>query len=177
MIVVLMGVAGSGKTAVGRLLAADLGWRYVDADDYHPAANVDKMRSGTPLNDSDRWPWLDRINMLLREQHVSGANTVLGCSALKAAYRLRIGAGLDDVRWVHLKGDFELIESRLKQRQGHYMPASLLRSQFETLEQPRSAFVVDVTPEPAQIARQIVAWLAQPRNAFTTASVDRDSRN
>jgi gluconokinase len=144
MIVVLMGVSGSGKTTVGQLLAQRLGWPYLDADDYHPPSNVEKMRSGTPLSDADRWPWLDRMNGLLRERAAGGADLILGCSALRQVYRERLAAGLPDVRWVHLKGSFELIHSRLLARQHRYMPASLLQSQFATLEEPADALTVDV---------------------------------
>lgn len=155
MIIVLMGVSGSGKTTVGRLLAQRLGWSFLDADDYHPAANVEKMRSGTPLTDEDRWPWLDRLNALLREQQADGRDAVLGCSALKQKYRDRLAANLDTVRWVHLKGSFELIESRLKARHGHYMPTTLLRSQFAALEEPGEAVVADISPCPEEIARRL----------------------
>jgi gluconokinase len=155
MIIVLMGVSGSGKTTVGTLLAQQLGWPFLDADDYHPPANVEKMRGGTPLTDEDRWPWLDRLNTLLREQQAVGRNAVLGCSALKQKYRDRLTTGLEDVRWVHLKGSFELIESRLKARRGHYMPATLLRSQFATLEEPGEAVVADISPCPEEIARRL----------------------
>jgi gluconokinase len=144
MIVVLMGVSGSGKTTVGQLLAQRLGWSYLDADDYHPPSNVEKMRSGTPLTDADRWPWLDRMNGLLRERAAGGADVILGCSALRQVYRERLARELTDVRWVHLKGSFELIQSRLLARQHRYMPASLLQSQFATLEEPTDALTVDI---------------------------------
>ena len=155
MIVVLMGVSGTGKTTVGRLLAQRLGWPFLDADDYHPPANVEKMRGGTPLTDEDRWPWLDRLNALLREQQAAGRNAVLGCSALKQKYRDRLAAELDNVRWVHLKGSFELIESRLNSRRDHYMPATLLRSQFAALEEPVEALVEDISPCAEEIARRL----------------------
>ena len=150
-----MGVSGTGKTTVGRLLAQRLGWPFLDADDYHPPANVEKMRGGTPLTDEDRWPWLDRLNALLREQQAAGRSAVLGCSALKQKYRDRLAADLEDVRWVHLKGSFELIESRLKARRGHYMPAALLRSQFAALEEPIAAIVADISPCAEEIARRL----------------------
>ena len=159
MIVVLMGVSGSGKTTVGRALSAQLGWQFIDADDYHPAANVEKMRSGTALIDTDRWPWLDRLNGLLREQQAAGRSVLLGCSALKQKYRDRLAAGLEDVRWVFLKGDLALIESRLAARRGHYMPASLLQSQFAALEEPADATIMDIRPAPEEIARRIAALL------------------
>ncbi len=155
MIIVLMGVSGSGKTAVGQLLAQRLGWPFFDADDYHPPANIAKMRGGTPLSDEDRWPWLDRLNALLHEQRGAGRDTLLGCSALKQKYRDRLAANLDDVHWVHLKGSFELIESRLRARRGHYMPAALLRSQFAALEEPVDAVVADISPSAEEVARTL----------------------
>ena len=159
MIVVLMGVSGSGKTAIGEILARDLGCAWFDADDYHPPANVEKMRSGHPLTDADRWPWLDRLNELLRAEDAKGRSAALGCSALKQIYRDRLAQGLGDVRWVHLKGSFELIMSRLQQRKHRYMPASLLQSQFDTLEEPRDALTVDIADPPEALAERIRASL------------------
>jgi gluconokinase len=159
MIVVLMGVSGSGKTAVGERLASDLGWAWFDADDYHPPANVEKMRSGQPLDDADRWPWLDRLNELLRAEEAKGAHAVIGCSALKQIYRDRLAQGLAQVRWVHLKGSFALIMSRLEQRKHRYMPASLLQSQFQTLEDPHDALTVDIADSPEVLAARIRASL------------------
>lgn len=155
MIVVLMGVSGSGKTVVGEILARDLSWPWFDADDHHPPANVEKMRSGQPLTDADRWPWLDRLNELLRAQEARGRSAVMGCSALKQVYRDRLARGLAQVRWVHLKGSFELIGSRLETRKHRYMPASLLRSQFDTLEEPQDALTVDIADPPEVLAARI----------------------
>jgi len=157
MIVILMGVSGVGKTTVGELLAQETGWTLYDADDFHSASNIEKMRSGIPLTDEDRWPWLDRLNTVLRESEQQGRSAILACSALKQRYRDRLAAGLASVRWVHLAGSFELIKRRIDARTGHYMTAKLLESQFAALEAPRDAVVVDVGAEPAQLAAQVFA--------------------
>jgi gluconokinase len=160
MIVVLMGVSGSGKSAIGELLAQRLGWAYLDADDYHPASNVEKMRTGTPLTDEDRWPWLDRMNGMLHERSGRGENVILGCSALRQVYRERLEAGVPDLRWVHLEGSFELIQSRLLARKHRYMPPSLLQSQFATLEAPQAALAVKIDATPDQVVDAVIAGLA-----------------
>jgi gluconokinase len=163
MIIVLMGVSGSGKTTVGEMVSRELAWPYLDADDYHPAGNVEKMRAGTPLSDADRWPWLDLLNALLRERQARGESVVLGCSALKQVYRDRLAQELRDVRWVHLKGSFELIQLRLQARKHRYMPASLLQSQFATLEEPRDALPVDIGDTPQALAHAVIAGLGLRR--------------
>ena len=113
-IVVLMGVTGSGKTTVGQMLAQRFGWSFLDADDFHPEANIAKMRAGVALGDADRWPWLDALNARLRQCRAAGANAVLACSALKRVYRERIAAGLPDTHWVHLAGSFEQIGTDIR---------------------------------------------------------------
>ena len=146
MIVVVMGVSGSGKSVVGQALAAALGWPFIEGDDYHPPANVAKMAAGTPLNDDDRWPWYDRLAAEMATILARGGNAVLACSALKQSYRDRLARAAKkegDVRFVHLKGDYDTIAARLAMRQHRYMPASLLGSQFATLEEPADAIVVD----------------------------------
>jgi gluconokinase len=157
VIVVVMGVSGVGKTTIGEALAGELGWRYVDADDYHPAANVAKMAAGTPLQDADRWPWLDRLNLLLREQK----DAVLGCSALKQAYRRRLTEGLEEFRFVYLRGSFELLSQRAGGRKHRFMPASLLKSQFETLEPPADAIEIDVAQPVEGCVAQIRSQLGR----------------
>jgi len=142
MIIVVMGVAGSGKTTLGRALAAALGWVFVEGDDYHPAANIAKMARGEPLDDADRAPWLQRLNRRLAALDASGADAVLACSALKARYRQRLAAGLGAVRFVHLVGDAAVVERRLRGREGHFMPAELLASQSEALELPEDALPI-----------------------------------
>jgi gluconokinase len=141
MIVVVMGVSGVGKTSIGERLAARLGWRFIDADDHHPAANVAKMAAGAPLEDADRWPWLEALNRLLRAER----DAIVACSALKEAYRKRLLAGIAEWRLVFLEGDKALIASRLAARKHRYMPASLLDSQLATLEPPTQAIRIDVS--------------------------------
>ena len=159
MIVVVMGVSGSGKTTVGRALAEATGWPYLDADDFHPPENVAKMRAGTPLTDDDRWPWLDRLTAEMRAIEARGDNAILGCSALRQAYRDRL-AGAGDVRFVHLKGDRATIAARLSGRSGHYMPPALLDSQLATLEDPTDAIVVDIRLAPDEQAAAILDALS-----------------
>lgn len=150
-----MGVSGAGKTTIGRLLAERLGLRYIEGDDYHPSGNVAKMASGAPLDDADRWPWLARLNAVLRKEQ----SAVLACSALKEAYRARLLAGIADARLVHLHGDKALIVSRLAARRHRYMPASLLESQLAALEPPARAISVDVGAPPEACVAAIVAAL------------------
>lgn len=162
VVVVLMGVSGCGKTAVGQALAADLGCPFLDGDDFHPEANVAKMAAGTPLTDDDRWPWLDRLASEIAALGERGRDAVLACSALKQAYRDRL-ARPDGVVFVHLKGDRETIAARLAARAHRYMPPGLLASQFATLEEPADAILIDVAlPIPAQVAA-IRAALERPR--------------
>ena len=140
MIVLVMGVAGVGKTTLGEALARALGARFIDADDYHPPENVAKMRAGVPLDDEDRWPWLKRLNNELKEHR----HAVLACSALKEGYRRRLAEGIQDFRIVYLHGSAELIRERMKARRHRYMPAALLDSQLAALEPPVNAIGIDV---------------------------------
>lgn len=156
-----MGVAGCGKTTVGQALAARKGWRFLDADAFHPAANIEKMGRGVALQDEDRWPWLDALNAALHAAQAEGVAVVLACSALKQRYRERIAQGLDDVHWIHLRGTFDLILRRLEARQGHYMKAGMLRSQFEALEAPVDALELDITPPPDELVKAAERWLSQ----------------
>lgn len=156
MIVVLMGVSGSGKTTVGRLLAESLNWRFLDADDYHPAANVEKMRRAIPLTDDDRRPWLETLRQVIDDAGDRGENVVLACSALKHTYQDYLRQDIPgQVRYVYLSGSEELIRGRLAARTGHFMNPALLHSQFETLEPPEDAVTVDVAPPPEAIAAEI----------------------
>ena len=140
MIVLVMGVAGVGKTTIGEPLARALGWRFLDADDYHPPENVAKMKAGIPLQDADRWPWLSRLNRELKDLE----NAVLACSALKQSYRERLAQGIPKFTVVYLYGSAKLIRARLESRQHHYMPAALLDSQLAALEPPERAIAIDV---------------------------------
>jgi gluconokinase len=152
VIALIMGVSGSGKTKVGKALARELQWRFIDADDLHPETNVAKMARGVPLTDDDRWPWLDRIVAEMRRATAAGEHAVVACSALKQAYRDRLATG-GDVRVVYLKGDAATIAPWIAHRSGHFMPASLLPSQFAALEEPTSAIVIDIRePLEAKVA-------------------------
>jgi gluconokinase len=160
--VVVMGVSGSGKTTVAERLADELGWRFVEGDRLHPPANVEKMRQGIPLTDADRAPWLDRIGEELRSWAAAGQSGVLTCSALKRAYRDRIRSARPDVRIVYLKGSEALIKSRVAARHHEYMPASLLHSQFDALEEPRSdekVVTVDAVGSPETEVAAVIAEL------------------
>jgi gluconokinase len=152
VIALIMGVSGSGKTKVGKALARELQWRFIDADDLHPETNVAKMARGIPLTDDDRWPWLDRIVAEMRRTTAAGEHAVVACSALKQAYRDRLATG-GDVRVVYLKGDAATIAPWIAHRSGHFMPASLLPSQFAALEEPTNAIVIDIRePLEAKVA-------------------------
>ena len=163
MIALVMGVSGSGKTKVGKALARELEWRFIDADDLHPEANVAKMASGIPLTDEDRWPWLDRIVAEMRRTSAAGEHAVVACSALKQAYRDRLAAG-GDVRVVYLKGDAATIAPWIARRKGHYMPASLLPSQLAALEEPKNAIVIDIR-EPLEAKVATIAGALRDRRA------------
>jgi gluconokinase len=152
MQVVVMGVTGVGKSTVGIRLADAIGARFVDADDYHPEANVHKMRAGIPLDDDDRAPWLDALNQLMRDAAARGETVVLACSALKAAYRNKLARDIDDFRVIHLHGSEALIASRLASRRGHYMNPALLASQLATLEPPDEAIRLDIALAPDALA-------------------------
>ena len=150
-----MGVSGCGKSTVGKLLAERFGYLFLDADEFHPPANVAKMAAGTPLTDADRLPWLEGLNGKLLENR----NTVLACSALKESYRQILAQGCGDCRFVHLRGSIELIRSRLSERRHRFMPASLLESQFATLEPPQGAIEIDIAQPPERCAEEILAAL------------------
>lgn len=154
MIVIVMGTTGSGKTTVGGLLAKRLGWEFVDADDFHPAANVEKMKHGIPLTDADREPWLRALHDKIVEWSAEKRSVVLACSALKQSYRDELRAS-SDVRFVYLKGSIELFSQRVRARKGHFAKQDLLASQFSTLEEPVDAITVDASPDPEQIVLEV----------------------
>jgi len=155
MVIVLMGVAGSGKTTVGRQLAADLGWSFADADGFHPPANVAKMSAGQPLDDTDRAPWLAAIRDYITARQARSESAVITCSALKERYRQAIVTDPAQVKLVHLHGSRALLWERISSRQNHFMKPAMLDSQLAALEPPAGALTVDIGPPPAQIAAAI----------------------
>jgi gluconokinase len=167
MVIVLMGVSGSGKTTVGTRLADALGWAFADADDFHPPANVEKMRRGEPLTDEDRWPWLRAIREHIRNRLADEEPAVVTCSALKGSYREALLDDVDGAELVYLRGSYDLIRERLEARTDHFFDAEMLDSQFEALEPPSSdeALVVDVDASPDAIVdtiRRRLPGLADP---------------
>jgi carbohydrate kinase (thermoresistant glucokinase family) len=158
MIYILMGVSGAGKTLIGQKLSECLDIPFYDGDDFHPPANVKKMKSGQPLNDNDRRPWLESLaNNMIEWEQTGGA--ILACSALKKKYRKILGSKTD-TQFIYLKGSPSLIADRLAKRKGHYMPPELLQSQFDALEEPDEAFTVSVEPSPEEIVTSILDRLA-----------------
>lgn len=156
----IMGVAGTGKSTIAELLSRRLGLTYMDADDFHPAENIWKMENGTPLTDEDRWPWLDAVIDGMQELEEEGF--ILACSALKERYRTYLQAGIFSLlQIVFLEGDFDLIAQRIKQRKGHFFDDTLLRSQFEALEIPTEAFHTNIENTPEEIADSIIKYLNQ----------------
>ena len=157
MIVIIFGVSGAGKTTVGKLLARKLGWHFLEADDFHPAANVEKMHRGVPLVDEDRWPWLENLRELIKRRIEAGENAVVACSVLKRKYRdcLRVNS---DVKFTFLRGDYALIAEQLRHRRGHFMNPDLLRSQFADLEEPEpdeGAITIELGRTPEELVEEI----------------------
>ena len=164
MIVIVFGVSGAGKTTVGKLLAREIGWRFVEADDFHPVTNIEKMRSGRPLTDEDRWPWLERLRQQIDQSLNAGQNAVLACSALRRAYRDRLRVS-DEVKLVFLRGDHALIEKQLRNRRRHFMNPDLLQSQFDDLEEPQqgeNVLTIELGRTPKQIVETIKTKLNLP---------------
>jgi gluconokinase len=157
VVVIIFGVSGAGKTTLGKLLAQELGWRFYEADDFHSAANIKKMRSGVPLTDEDRWPWLTRLRELIERCLMTNESIVLACSALKESYRryLRVSG---EVKFVFLRGDNALIATQLRHRRGHFMNPALLQSQFDNLEEPQpteDAIVIELGRSPRELIKEI----------------------
>jgi gluconokinase len=155
MIVILMGVSGSGKTTIGGRLADGLGWRFVDADDFHPAENIRRMAAGEPLTDEDRQPWLARLREELATAHARHEDLILACSALKAQSRQQLAVDPAAVRFVYLKGAPALLRQRLRNRSGHFMRENMLQSQLATLEEPTDALTIDIDDRPGRIVERI----------------------
>ena len=160
MVVVLMGVSGSGKTTIGRMLAGALNWRFYEGDDLHPQSNREKMSRGIPLTDSDRLPWLTSIRRLIERCLAGRVSAVIACSALKESYRQMLVVDPAKMKIVYLKGTPELLAQRIANRKGHFMPPALLPSQLDTLEEPRDAITVDISGTPNQIVDAIRRELA-----------------
>lgn len=169
--VVVMGVSGSGKTTVAKRLAKELAWPYAEGDDFHPDANVHKMAAGTPLTDGDRWPWLRAVAAWMSAQAADGRSTIVTCSALRRVYRDVLREANGSVRFVHLTGDIELVGERVGYRRGHFMPASLLESQYETLEEledDEDGVAVDVGGAPEEIVKDVISGLGLSRRPWST---------
>jgi gluconokinase len=158
LIVVVMGVTGAGKTTVGSLLAAQMGWEFADADTFHPASNVEKMSRGIPLTDADRAPWLAAMRSAIQRWISEKLSVVLACSALKRSYRQELLIG-PEVRLVYLRGSYESIAEQLRSRQGHFAKESILADQFATLEEPQDAIVIDTGNDPAAMVAEIRSQL------------------
>lgn len=175
-VVVVMGVSGCGKSTIASMLAHRLHWIYEDGDWFHPQSNIEKMHHGEPLDDADRWPWLHAIASWIDETRRNGNHGIVACSALKRAYRDILIGGRKDVRLVFLKGDRDLIARRIAARADHFMPAALLDSQFEALQEPMAderPIVVSIVPHPREIVETIVAKLGIDKSASQATSPAR----
>lgn len=156
-VIVMMGVSGCGKTTVGKLVAEELGWEFVEGDEYHSPENIAKMSSGQPLNDEDRFDWMNALNKKISEMLSSGKSGVVACSALKQKHRKHLARNWEDqVLYIHIKGTFDEIHQRMEAREGHYMKAGMLRSQFEALEPPEDVPAYDASLTPEQIKSAIL---------------------
>ena len=159
MVLILMGPMGCGKTTIGKMLAAKVGWPFYDGDDFHPKKNVEKMRAGIALTDEDRKTWLEKLRGNIQRWLRDKKNSVLACSALKQAYREILGVNQDTVKTVYLKGSYELLRTRIEERQHPYMDKNLLRSQLDTLEEPKDGLTVDISATPEIIVHIIMDHL------------------
>jgi gluconokinase len=156
MFYVIMGVSGTGKSTIGKLLSDRTGWDFYDADDFHSPANLNKLNRGIALTDSDRLPWLKELQQLISRALDSKKQGILACSALKAQYRQILQGGSSEVIFIYLRGDYNCIQNRVQQRTGHFMNPSLLRSQFDTLEEPQDALTIDVALNPGAMVEEIL---------------------
>ena len=156
MVILIMGTTGAGKTTVGNILSTRLGWTFLDADDFHPASNIEKMKHGIPLTDADRIPWLENIHASLVQLSAAKSNVVLACSALKQSYRDELSAAID-LRVVYLRGTYQQMRLHIEARHGHFAGQAILAGQFSDLEEPQSALVLDVLHPPDQLASRIIA--------------------
>ncbi len=163
MIVIMMGVSGSGKTTIGKRLAERLGWRFFEGDKFHPQANIAKMAKGIPLSDKDRRPWLAVLRELIGQLIHREESAVIACSALKEAYRQTLKHKNKEVCFVYLKGEYDLIEKRLEERSNHYMKAGLLSSQFADLQEPKDAITIDIRRDPEDIVAALQEELLRPK--------------
>ncbi len=157
--IILMGVSGCGKTTIGHMLASRLEWEFFESDEYHSSEDVHKMSTGIPLTDEDRWPWLVRLHQVLNEHFQLKQPLVLACSALKESYRDILTGEMPGIVYIYMKGDFEIIQKRMKARENHYMKADMLQSQFDALEEPTDALIVDILCHPEEIISQILSYL------------------
>jgi gluconokinase len=158
MFYVIMGVSGAGKSTIGKLLSDRTGWVFYDADDFHPTANIDKMHRGIALSDRDRLPWLTALHQLIADHLELDCQGILACSALKAQYRQILRGESSEVVFVYLQGNYDAIQSRIQQRLGHFMSPDLLRSQFDILEEPHDALIINIALPPESIVEEILQW-------------------
>lgn len=159
MFVIMMGVSGSGKTLIGKTIANRLSCPFYDGDDYHPKANVEKMANGIPLNDEDRAGWLTMLADIIRAGLIKGQSGVIACSALKAKYRQVLRVDSEKVKFVYLKGSYKLILARMKNRKSHFLKPGMLQNQFDILEEPTNALIVDISQTPEKIAELVITYL------------------
>ena len=156
---VIMGVSGSGKTTVGKALSIHLDWPFYDGDAFHPARNIEKMSKGIPLTDEDRQPWLERLNKLMKEHLDKNTSLIVACSALKKSYREILKKDLETIQFIFLEGSFDLIMKRMEGREGHFMKAEMLQSQFDTLEKPDDAFIISIDQSVEKIVKSVLEKL------------------
>lgn len=164
-VVIVMGVSGSGKTTIGQALASALHWSFSDADDFHNPASVEKMKNGIPLTDEDREPWLRNLRAAIERWRRDESGHILACSALKGSYREILGQNDPDVKFVYLQGPFDLISQRLRERKSHFFNPALLRSQFDALENPSDALVIDASKDPHDIINAILGTIKPVTNS------------